>query len=398
MNTPRATIAGLSMVAVLIATGWATPTLRRAQTPSQASRLSLVPISSSDILLDLSESADGTRLISNGTRQYDASYTPKLWDPSTLRVLKVLRGHTGPIFSAEFSPDGKFAYTVSQESVRLWNSKTGRLIATIESKEAAFFRVAISGNSKRIGISTAMGEVWMVEPDGTVTSKIKVSSDPIPCIAASPDGSLFVAGGWKGEVSLLDSASGKVQRQLDPMAGKVSFVEFSSDGKHVAASTETNKVARMYEVASGKAVLERPHAYGDRSVGTTQGGATFVGKNEAYVLFLNPSGTMELFDRNTLKLAGELKGHQGLIREKKYNPEGKRKIIHLDADLFSATLFVLTTLARELKPGDILLFDEFNVPNHEWMAYKQFVDSFYMKTEVLGAVNNYYQVAFKIID
>lgn len=83
---------------------------------------------------------------------------------------------------------------------------------------------------------------------------------------------------------------------------------------------------------------------------------------------------------------------------KKYNPEGKRKIIHLDADLFSATLFVLTTLARELKPGDILLFDEFNVPNHEWMAYKQFVDSFYMKTEVLGAVNNYYQVAFKIID
>jgi O-methyltransferase len=76
---------------------------------------------------------------------------------------------------------------------------------------------------------------------------------------------------------------------------------------------------------------------------------------------------------------------------------GKRKIIHLDADLFSATLFALTTLAPHLNKGDILLFDEFNVPNHEWMAYKIFVESFYLKTELLGAVNNYYQVAFKVL-
>lgn len=75
----------------------------------------------------------------------------------------------------------------------------------------------------------------------------------------------------------------------------------------------------------------------------------------------------------------------------------RRKIIHLDADLFSSTLFVLSTLARDLNKGDILLFDEFNVPNHEWMAYQIFTESFYVKTELLGAVNNYYQVAFKIV-
>lgn len=95
--------------------------------------------------------------------------------------------------------------------------------------------------------------------------------------------------------------------------------------------------------------------------------------------------------------------HKGLFQEtlidflKKYPMDGKRKIIHLDADLFSSTLFVLTTLARELKPGDILVFDEFNVPNHEWHAYKVFTESFYLKTQLLGAVNNYYQVAFKVV-
>jgi hypothetical protein len=74
----------------------------------------------------------------------------------------------------------------------------------------------------------------------------------------------------------------------------------------------------------------------------------------------------------------------------------KLKLIHLDADLFSSTLYALTTLAPWLRKGDILLFDEFNVPNHEYFAFKIFSDSFYVKTRLLGAVNNYLQVALII--
>jgi hypothetical protein len=74
----------------------------------------------------------------------------------------------------------------------------------------------------------------------------------------------------------------------------------------------------------------------------------------------------------------------------------RRKVIHLDADLFSSTLFVLTSLAPHIKPGDILLFDEFNVPNHEFLAFQMFTDSYYVKTRLIGAVNNYYQVALVV--
>jgi O-methyltransferase len=74
-----------------------------------------------------------------------------------------------------------------------------------------------------------------------------------------------------------------------------------------------------------------------------------------------------------------------------------KRIIHMDADLFSSTLFVLTSLANYLKEGDIVLFDEFNVPNHEFLAFKCFTDSYYIKFDLIGAVNNYYQVAFKIV-
>lgn len=77
--------------------------------------------------------------------------------------------------------------------------------------------------------------------------------------------------------------------------------------------------------------------------------------------------------------------------------DGGKLIIHIDADLFSSTLFVLSTLARHLKKGDIIIFDEFNVPNHEYFAFKIFTESFYIKYELIGAVNNYYQCAFRIL-
>jgi len=75
---------------------------------------------------------------------------------------------------------------------------------------------------------------------------------------------------------------------------------------------------------------------------------------------------------------------------------GKRKIIHMDADLFSSTVFALTSMAPYLKKGDILMFDEFNVPNHEFFAFKIFCEAYYVKTRMLVAVNNYYQVGLII--
>jgi len=74
----------------------------------------------------------------------------------------------------------------------------------------------------------------------------------------------------------------------------------------------------------------------------------------------------------------------------------KPKVIHMDADLFSSTIFVLSQLYPYLKKGDIIFFDEFNVANHEFLAFKIFTEAFYVKLRPVGAVNNFYQVAFVV--
>ncbi len=71
----------------------------------------------------------------------------------------------------------------------------------------------------------------------------------------------------------------------------------------------------------------------------------------------------------------------------------KPKVVHLDADIYSSTLYVLTLITPFLRKGDILLFDEFNVPMHEFKAFTEWSQSFYIDYEVIGSVNNFYQIA-----
>jgi O-methyltransferase len=75
----------------------------------------------------------------------------------------------------------------------------------------------------------------------------------------------------------------------------------------------------------------------------------------------------------------------------------RRNIIMMDADLYSATLYVLCSIAPFLKKNDILFFDEFAVPTHEFKAYDDFVRSYHIDLELIAAANNYYFATFKVV-
>ncbi len=117
-------------------------------------------------------------------------------------------------------------------------------------------------------------------------------------------------------------------------------------------------------------------------------------------------GVMKKHHYNTLGLTPEINDNRvqfisGLFQNSlpgflnNYVPS-KRKVIHMDADLYSSTLFVLTSLFPFLKKDDIIIFDEFGVPTHEFRAFSDIVSSYGLNFEVLGAVNNYLQIAIKL--
>lgn len=78
-----------------------------------------------------------------------------------------------------------------------------------------------------------------------------------------------------------------------------------------------------------------------------------------------------------------------------YVPNGQL-IIHIDADLYSATLYCLAMLDRFITNDTILIFDEFNDLQHEFAAFRDYTRSHYRKSEIMCRTEDYIQVAIQV--
>ncbi|MCQ4120460.1 class I SAM-dependent methyltransferase [Rhodococcus tibetensis] len=76
--------------------------------------------------------------------------------------------------------------------------------------------------------------------------------------------------------------------------------------------------------------------------------------------------------------------------------------VHLDADLYSSTKTVLDRIGSRLVAGTVIVFDEFfNYPGwqeHEYRAWKEFVDRTGIGFEYLGYTANHEQVVVRITE
>ena len=92
---------------------------------------------------------------------------------------------------------------------------------------------------------------------------------------------------------------------------------------------------------------------------------------------------------------------KGLFQDTLFNflsgfNSNRKMVIHMDADLYSSTLFVLTAIFPRLKKDDIIIFDEFGVPTFEFRAFSDLVSAYNLEYELIGSINNYLQIAIKL--
>ena len=128
-------------------------------------------------------------------------------------LLRIFAGHSGPVNSVAFSPDGKLVLTGSDDgTARLWET----------------------GSGKQVGI-------------------LKGHSGLVSSVAFLPDGKLVLTGSDERTVRLLETASGKQVGVLEGHSSPVHSVAFLPDGKLVLTGS-LDRTARLWETGSGKQV------------------------------------------------------------------------------------------------------------------------------------------------
>lgn len=72
-------------------------------------------------------------------------------------------------------------------------------------------------------------------------------------------------------------------------------------------------------------------------------------------------------------------------------------IIHIDVDLYTSSLFVLTSMDKHLTEGAIIIFDEFSSAHNEFKSFKNYSESYRKEYQVIGAVNDVFDtVAIRV--
>ena len=90
--------------------------------------------------------------------------TARVWDCSTLQLLRELRGHPQGVHAAAFSPNGKQVATggVAIDAVKLWSMASGQQVLTLERRRGISISVRYSADGSLIGALNDNGEldVW----------------------------------------------------------------------------------------------------------------------------------------------------------------------------------------------------------------------------------------------
>lgn len=230
-------------------------------------------------------SPDGRRVVAPQLRDF----TARIWDAETGKELVVLKGHTYPVMSAQFSADGKRVVTASwDKTARIHDAATGTELVRLAGDDThPFFSACFS-------------------PDG----RLVLTRTPGPGGGSS--------GGGIMPACLWEAATGKKLFALHDPKEKVyavSFPTFSADGRHVVIANDNRHSVSLWDTATGKEVMTR----------AIPGTVRAVFPDGPRVAALDGT-TASLWDVTTGKELATVKGHGGEVSHAAFTTDGRRAL------------------------------------------------------------------------
>jgi hypothetical protein len=184
-------------------------------------------------------SPDGRRILTAS-----ADHTARLWD-SDGNPLAILRSHTDAVTMAVFSADGSRILTSSSDhTARLWDSD-GRTLATLHGHTGPVWTAVFSPDGRRILTASADRTARLWDSGSNPLAILRAHTDDVTTAVFSPDGSRILTASPDDTARLWDG-DGNLLATLQEHRGSITSAVFSPDGGRILTASRDN-TARLWD-------------------------------------------------------------------------------------------------------------------------------------------------------
>lgn len=261
-------------------------------------------------------------------------YSPKNLDDTDLRGFewrfldnllhpkgKILQiNHDKEVWTTAFSPDGKrFATGCADGYARIYETATGKLIATTNVEEKNIWRVKFSPDGKFIAtasgdLTSTSARIWNAET-GDEKFPLIGHTDRVRSIDFSSDGRVLATGSRDGTVKIWNLSDGKLLKTINIISQtstETQDLAFSPDGKKIFIA---NYALLLLDVASGAELLKIGGPEGAFALAfAPDGKSVCVGKK---------NGDLVLYDAANGKILWQTAAHKAQINDVRFSADGQ---------------------------------------------------------------------------
>lgn len=193
-------------------------------------------------------SADGNRIVSGGDRG-----CIDVWDVRTKEHRVMLGRHVGTVRCAAWnaSNDRIVASGGNDNSVRIWDSETGECMRILDGHSEPVWSVAWSLDGRRIASGSADRTIRIWDTDnGTCIRVLRGHSNTVRCIVWSSDSKSLTSASWDNTVRLWDVDRSICLKVFEGHTGHVVSLALNSDDRHLLSGASDNTI-RVWDLGTG---------------------------------------------------------------------------------------------------------------------------------------------------
>jgi WD40 repeat protein len=275
----------------------------------------------------------GLALSPNGALLASSSLdgTVRLWDTSSGRIRRILRGRDVELYAVAFGCAGKdIVMTGNRGTISVYDHDSGRLVRELRGLKGWSVALAVSLDGRDAAAWGMDGRilVWDIEGRGEPRILKGEINKWGMALAWSPDGHVLAAG--RASITLWDVASASRLAELSGHRDFITNLIFSPDGR-LLASIGFDKTVRVWNVTEGKEryVIE-PEGFIHQS---TKGPVTEPIRVPLLAVAFSPDGRIlatagadrlvRLWEAGTGHLIRTMQGHTMSVTALAFSPDGK---------------------------------------------------------------------------